>query len=121
MPQFIVRWFFRRAAKRSALVRALFQADKGFLDSITTYILKLGVDNLPRGFDGPVDKRIAASPHVVLIRLRMQQVAKLLADALVEPLAADPAAPLHLINIAGGPALDSINALILLNRARPDF
>jgi hypothetical protein len=121
MPRFIMRWFFRRAARRSRLVRALFQADQGFLDSITTYILKLGVDNLPRGFDSPVDRRIAASPHVILIRLRMQQIARLLADALVDPLAADRAAALHLINIAGGPALDSTNALILLKRDRPDL
>jgi hypothetical protein len=121
MSRFIMRWFFRRAARRSRLVRALFQADKGYLDSITTYILKLGVDNLPRGFDGPVDRRMAASPHVILVRLRMQQVARLLADALVDPLAADAAAPLQLINIAGGPALDSINALILLKRDRPDL
>src|ERR1700749_1013748 len=47
----------------------------------------------------------------------MQQIAKLLAEALREPLKRDAAAPLHLINIAGGPALDSINALIVLNRS----
>ena len=123
MPRFIMRLFLRRAAKRSQLAQAVFQSDKGFLDSISTYVLKLGVENLPRGFDGPIDKRIAGAPHAVFIRLRMQQIAKLLADALVEPLSADAAAPLHLINIAGGPALDSdsINAIILLNRTRPDL
>ena len=121
MPRFIMRLFLRRAAKRSQLAQAVFQSDKGFLDSISTYVLKLGVENLPRGFDGPIDKRIAGAPHAVFIRLRMQQIAKLLADALVEPLSADAAAPLHLINIAGGPALDSINAIILLKRTRPDL
>ena len=121
MPRFIMRLFLRRAAKRSQLAQAVFQSDKGFLDSISTYVLKLGVENLPRGFDGPIDKRIAGAPHAVFIRLRMQQIAKLLADALVEPLSADAAAPLHLINIAGGPALDSINAIILLNRTCPEL
>jgi hypothetical protein len=121
LPKFIMRLLFRRAAKRSPLVRALFQSDKGYLDSISTYILKLGVDNLPPGFDGPVDKQVAASPHVVLIRLRMQQVAKLIADALIPALSADTTAPLHLVNIAGGPALDSLNTLLLLNRDRPDL
>ncbi len=70
-------------------------------------------------FRWAVDKQVAASPHVVLIRLRMQQVARLLADALVQVLSADDNAPLNLINIAGGPALDSINTLIFLRRALP--
>jgi hypothetical protein len=53
------------------------------------------------------------------MRLRMQQVARLLAHGLVEHLRADPHAPLHLVNIGGGPALDSLNALILLARDHP--
>jgi hypothetical protein len=120
VPAFITRLLLRSAAWRSPLVRALVRSDSGYLDSITTYIMKLGADNLPPGFDGPVDRRIAASPHIVLMRLRMQQVAKLLAEALVEPLRAQTA-PLHLINIGGGPALDSINVLILLAAAQPEL
>lgn len=64
-----------------------------------------------------MDRKIAAAPHVVLVRLRMQQIARLLAEALLAPLGDAPDAPLHLVNIAGGPALDSINALIMLARA----
>jgi hypothetical protein len=117
MPRFLTRFFMRRAARRSSLLRAICQSEQGFLDSITTYILKLGADNLPPGFNGSIDKRVAADSHVVLVRLRMKQVAKLLADALTSALMADPNAPLHLINIAGGPALDSINTLIMLKGA----
>jgi hypothetical protein len=120
IPRFILRLMLRSAAKRSPLVRELFASTRGYLDSITTTIMKLGADNLPPGFDGPVDRRIAASPHIDLVRLRMQQVAKLLAEALVEPLRAETT-PLHLINIAGGPALDSINVLILLAATRPEL
>ena len=54
---------------------------------------------------------------MALVRLRMQQIARLLADAILVPLANEPEAPLHFVNIAGGPALDSINALIMLSRA----
>ncbi|MBX9710802.1 MAG: hypothetical protein K2X60_07195 [Xanthobacteraceae bacterium] len=100
-------------------MQAIYKSDREFLDSISTYILKLGPDNLPQGFDGPLDKRVAASPHVVLIRLRMQQVARLLADTLVPVLSANTDAPLNLINIAGGPALDSINTVIFLSRVQP--
>jgi hypothetical protein len=73
-------------------------------------------------YDTPIDRRLAASPHIVLLRLRMQQVAHLVAQGIADDLAGAPAAaPLCLINIGGGPALDSINALILLRRARPEL
>lgn len=121
VPKWITQFMLGLAVKRSRLMRAMFQSDKGFLDSISTYILKLGEKDLPPGVDGPFDRMIARSPHVVLVRLRMQQIAGLLAGALVEPLASDTAAPLHFINIAGGPALDSINAIIVLNRGRPEL
>jgi hypothetical protein len=82
--------------------------------------MKLGADNLVPPYDGPVDRRLGASPHAGLLRLRMQQTARLLADGLVAELERAGGA-LNLINIGGGPALDSINALILLARARPDL
>jgi hypothetical protein len=84
-------------------------------------VMKLGESYLPPPFDGPIDRRIAAGPPTVLLRLRMQQIASFLAEALVDGLAQKPFASLHLINIGGGPALDSVNTLILLNRDRPDL
>jgi hypothetical protein len=118
-PAIVTRLLMRLAARRSLLLRKIIASDNnGYLDSITTYILKLGADHLPPGFDGPVDRRVAGAPHMALVRLRMQQIARLLADALLAPLADAPEAPLDLVNIAGGPALDSINTLIMLARAR---
>jgi hypothetical protein len=117
MPRIVTRLLMRLAARRSLLLRKILASDNEYLDSISTYILKLGADHLPPGLDGPVDRKVAAAPHVALVRLRMQQIARLLAEALLAPLAEAPGAPLHLVNIAGGPALDSINALILLARA----
>jgi hypothetical protein len=114
MPSIVGRLLFRLAARRSPLIRRIVASDNGYLDSITTYIMKLGADHLPPGFDGPMDRKLAAAPHVTLVRLRMQQIAGLLAQALRAPLAAAPDAPLALVNIAGGPAIDSINALIML-------
>jgi len=118
IPGFIMRAMLRRAAEQSRLVHAMFASDTSFLDGMSTYVMKLGVGNLVPPYDTPIDRRLAASPHVTLLRLRMQQVARLLAEGLVEHLAAAPGAPLHLINIGGGPALDSVNALILLRRDR---
>jgi hypothetical protein len=120
IPKFIMRLMLRALARKSRLIRALSQSDTGYLDSLSTYVLKLGADNLVPPYDSPTDRKVAASPHIVLVRLRMQQVAHQLAEGLAEDLAAaDAAAPLHLINIGGGPALDSTNALILLRRAHP--
>jgi hypothetical protein len=119
MPRFIGRLLMRLGARRSPLLRRMMMSDRDFLDSISTYMIKLGPDQLPPGFDGPVDRKVAAAPHVTLVRLRMQLIARLLADALVAPLGEAPHAPLYFVNIAGGPALDSINALIMLAGTHP--
>jgi hypothetical protein len=116
IPAIVTRLLMRLAARRSALLRRILASDNEYLDAITTYMVKLAPEHLPPGFDGPVDRKVAAAPHMALVRLRMQQIARLLAQALRAPLAAVPNAPLHLVNIAGGPALDSINALIILAR-----
>jgi hypothetical protein len=122
IPKFIMRMMLGSAAKKSRLIRALFKSDTGYLDGLSTYVMKLGADNLVPPYDTPMDRRLAASPHVALLRLRMHQIAHLVAEGLADTLAAaGAAAPLSLINIGGGPALDSINALILLRRARPDL
>jgi len=95
--------------------------DGSFLDGITTYVMKLGAEHLPPPFDSPTDRRVAASAQLKLLRLRTQQVATLLADGLGDALAAAPAVPVHLVNIAGGPAIDSMNALILLRQRGVDL
>jgi len=117
MPTMVTRALMRLAARRSRLLRRILASGNEYLDSITTYMVKLGADHLPPGFDSPVDRKVATAPHMALVRLRMQQIARLLADALLAPLTDAPDAPLHLVNIAGGPALDSINALIMLTGA----
>jgi hypothetical protein len=117
IPKFIMRWLLKSAAKRSRLLQALFGGEATFLDGMTAYVMKLGADNLVPPYDSPMDKRMAASPHLTSLRLRTQQMARLIANGLATELAKAAAAPLHLINIAGGPAIDSLNALIILRRA----
>lgn len=116
VPGFVTRLLMRLAARRSPLLRKIMGSGDHYLDSITTYIFKLGPEHLPPGFDSRVDRKIVGS-QVMMVRLRMQQIAGLLADALRGPLAAAPDAPLHFVNIAGGPAFDSLNALIMLVQA----
>lgn len=98
VPKFIMRRMLRSAANKSLLVRSMFQAKAGFLDSVSTYMMKLGIGNLVPPFDGEIDRKFAASPHVPLIRLRMQQTAHLLSQGLIEDLAINGTAPLDLLN-----------------------
>ena len=117
LPRFVVRLLMLVAAFRSPFLRAMMKPRTTFLDGLSTYVLKLGADNLVPPFDGPLDRRIAASPGVISVRLRMQQIARLVADALARELGTAAGQPLHLVNIGGGPAVDSLNALILLQRS----
>ncbi len=117
IPGLVMRLMLQSAARRSRLLADIVNCRSGFLGGMTTYLMKLGADNLPPPFDSDVDRRLAAAPHVVAVRLRLQQMVKLLAGALEPLLCADPAAPLVLINIGGGVAIDSLDTLILLSRS----
>ena len=68
-------------------------------------------------YDSAVDQRFSTSAHVTLMRLRMQQMAKLIAASAVRELSVAQRRPLHLVDIGGGPAMDAIDALILLAQA----
>lgn len=121
IPKFIMQWLLKSAAKRSRLLQPLLAGNATFLDGMSTYLMKLGADNLVPPYDSPMDRRVAASPNLTLLRLRTQQVARLVADAVATELSQAAAAPLHLINIAGGPAIDSLNTLMILNRDHGDL
>jgi hypothetical protein len=110
----------RAALSRSRLGSGLMAARGTFLSGLSTYLLKLGPDNLPEDFH-PIDRRIAASFPSVTARLRLQDMAELVSGGVSQTLAADPNRSLHLINIAGGPSADSWNTLIKLRRGGTAF
>ena len=120
LPRVFTRLFMLLAARRSPLLRLLVRPKATFLDGLSTYLLKLGPDNLVAPFDGPLDRRVAASAPATSVRVRLQQVVRLMVEGLADDLGAAPGRPLHLINIGGGPAIDSLNALILLRRSMPE-
>jgi hypothetical protein len=62
---------------------------------------------------------LAGALPVLSMRLRFQDIVRLLADSLVPALGGDAKAALHLLNIGGGPAIDSLNALIVLQKEHP--
>lgn len=118
LPRFVMRFMMRSAARRSRLLADIVGPQTPYLAGLTTYIMKLGAENLPPPFTTDIDRRIVGSPQVTAVRLRLQQTVKLIAEGLTPCLAANPCAPLLLINIGGGPAIDSLNALILLHRSQ---
>lgn len=120
LPGWVQRLMFRIFLRKSVLGRSLRQASGGFLDGLSTYRLKLGPDNLDPAWAAPIDRTIAASLPCLSLRLRLQDTAQFLASELAPRLHRHPGKPLYLLNIAGGPSMDSLNALILLRKRNPD-
>ena len=116
IPKSIQRAMLRWAARHSRLAQALFHASEGVVGGMTLYAAKLGPKMLGNGHSSLIDRWIAASPPSWLARIRLEDMARLMADGLVPALAVAPGRPLHLFNIAGGPAADSWNALLLLEQ-----
>jgi hypothetical protein len=119
MPAFLQRLFFGLMQGHSILMRGIAASAGTFLSGLNTYLLKLGPDNLNERYASNVDRRIAASLPALSARLRLQDVARLLVEGLTPELRIHPKATLHLLNIGGGPAIDSMNALILLQKEQP--
>jgi hypothetical protein len=109
----------REALQRSRLGRAITAASGTFLTGMNTYLLKLGPDNLGVAAEA-IDRRIAASFPALMSRLRLQDMAQMLAHGLSTALVGNHRR-LCFINIAGGPAADSWNALIHLHARNPDL
>lgn len=118
LPSMLRKLLMRVFMRGSIMAAGLRRAEGTFLDGITTYLFKLGPKNLG-SYATPVDRRIAASLPAISLRLRLFDMARLLADQLAGALSAAPQQPVWLLNIAGGTAIDSLNALILLRRERP--
>jgi hypothetical protein len=119
MPKWMLKGMVWWMGRRSRLAHEMFASDASFLGGVSTYIMKVGAPNLVPPFDTPLDRRLAAMPAILSMRIRLQQLARLVAQGLQPELLARSAAPLHLINIGGGTAIDSLNTLILLNRSVP--
>jgi hypothetical protein len=88
------------------------------LSGMSTYFLKLGPDNLG-AWASPLDRTIAGSMPCLSCRVRLQNTAHMIAEGLARSLEARVGAPLAMLNIAGGPGMDSLNALIVLRSESP--
>lgn len=103
----------RMMLRGSILAKAIRESRGSYLSGLGTYLLKLGPSHIGAAYAKPIDVRIAASLPALGARLRLQDIAHLLADTLRPRLEANRGAPVHVIDIAGGPAIDALNAAIL--------
>jgi len=108
----------RSMLEGSILGRGMLAGSGTFLTGLDTYLMKLGPDNLG-AYASDLDRQIARALGPVSMRMRLQNVTAFMAEALGPALDSAPGAPLHLVNIAGGPAIDSLNALILVRQDWP--
>lgn len=111
-PAFLLRLM----ARRSVIMRNVLRASGSYLTGMATYLEKLGPDNVGTAWGSRLDRKLLRTVGPVCMRLRLQDEAALLAEALVERLAGDPTRAVHVLNIGGGTAIDSLNALILAER-----
>jgi len=110
----------QQALQNSLFGRALLAASGTFLDGMSTYRLKLGPENLGAEATA-IDKRIAGSFPAFTTRIRMQDMARLLAVGLAVRAGREPRRVVCMVNIGGGPGADSWNALIYLQSEHPDL
>ena len=102
LPPMIRRGLLRFFLRGSVLARGIRGAQGTFLGGMSTYLLKLGPDNLGDAYARPIDRRIAAALPALAVRWRLADMARLLADRLAPRLEARAGAPLRFVNIAGG-------------------
>ncbi len=106
-------------AQKSILVRGMVESADTFTTGMMTYLNKIAPAVLGEGYSGDLDRQWATSLTPLTFRWRMRDVARLLADELLPLLERRGDVPLHMLNIGGGPAVDSLNALILLQKEQP--
>jgi hypothetical protein len=106
--------------RQSILLRGLLDPGASFLSGMNTYLMKLGPGNLGKGYSKRLDLKVAASVQTMGVRIRLEQMARLIADGLAPALAEADRGPVQLVNIAGGPMSDTLNALILIRKEHPD-
>jgi hypothetical protein len=113
-PRFLQRMLFHFACKRSRILQGLKDAQGEFLSGMSTYLMKLGPLHMDRSFALSYDAKIAKGIPTTNVRIRLRNMAHLMVDNIAPQLQNNPARPLWLLNVGGGTAMDSLNALILL-------
>lgn len=90
-----------------------------FMSGMSTYVYKLGPNLIGGGPDREFDRTASMDIGGVAMRMRIRDLCRLQAGALIPQLEASPQKSLCFVNIAGGAASDSINTLVLIHQENP--
>jgi hypothetical protein len=108
-------------AKRSFTMAELLQnkGDNTFLSGVSTLMLKLGPDLIGKGRKRFLDRLASRGIGGIVLRMRVRDLSRCQAKALIPILRKSPDKNLCMINIAGGAASDTINTLFLILQEDP--
>ena len=115
MPAFIKKYF----AKHSFAMAELLQNESSYASGISTLMMKLGPNLIGKGKKRFWDRQVTKGFGSLVIRMRMRDISLCQADALIPLLQKSTERNLCFINIAGGAASDSMNALFLIRKKNP--
>jgi hypothetical protein len=119
MPLFIKRFL----AKRSYIMAGMMEMTTGkeYLSGLSTMMMKLGPGLIGKGSNKLLDRLGSRAIGAVMTRMRTRDTSVFLANSIKSSLKAFPGKDLCLINIGGGTATDSFNALILVSTSEPEL
>jgi hypothetical protein len=117
IPNFIKNYF----AKHSFAMAELLQSENSFASGISTLMMKLGPNLIGKGKKRFWDRQVTKGFGSLVIRMRIRDISKCQADELIPLLQKSQEKNLCFINIAGGAASDSINALFLIQQKNPEL
>jgi hypothetical protein len=108
MPDAQKRTYYEQLSK-SLVFGYVFVSDPGanFMSGMSTYVYKLGPNLIGGGQDREFDRSASMDIGSVAIRMRIRDLCRLQADALIPQLEPSPQKNLCFINIGGGAASDS--------------
>jgi hypothetical protein len=117
LPAFLMKFL----AKRSFTMAELLQhkGDNAFLSGVSTLMLKLGPGLIGKGRKRFLDSLASRGIGGIVLRMRVRDLSKCQAKALIPILRKLPDKNLCMINIAGGAASDTINTLFLILQEDP--
>jgi len=119
IPLFIKQYL----SKRSFIMAGMIGMTSGneYLSGLSTMMMKLGPGLIGKGRRKLFDRLGSKAVGAVMIRMRTRDTSVFLANSIKNTLKLYHGKDLCLINIGGGTATDSLNALILVSKSEPEL
>jgi hypothetical protein len=112
-------WLKRYFARRSFAMAELLETRDSFASGISTLMMKMGPQLVGKGKKRFWDRQVTKGFGALVIRMRARDIGRCLAAETTPLLRKSPGKNLCFINIAGGAASDSLNALFLAHQQDP--